>query len=67
MAKTVGLPLAISCLLILNKYINTPGVRIPIDSEIYKPVLKLLAQEGVVFKDFEVPYLGYATEYVASS
>jgi hypothetical protein len=42
-------------------------VRIPIDSEIYKPVLKLLAQEGVVFKDFEVPYLGYATEYVASS
>ena len=67
MAKTVGLPLAISCLLILNKDINTPGVRIPIDSEIYKPVLKLLAQEGVVFKDFEVPYLGYATEYVASS
>ena len=67
MAKTVGLPLAISCLLILNKDINTPGVRIPIDSEIYKPVLKLLAQEGVVFKDFEVPYLGYAIEYVASS
>jgi saccharopine dehydrogenase-like NADP-dependent oxidoreductase len=67
MAKTVGLPLAMSCLLILNKEITTPGVRIPIHKEIYTPVLKLLAQEGVVFKDFEVPYLGYATEYVASS
>jgi len=42
-------------------------VRIPIHKEIYTPVLKLLAQEGVVFKDFEVPYLGYATEYVAST
>ena len=67
MAKTVGLPLAMSCLLILNKEITTPGVRIPIHKEIYTPVLKLLAQEGVVFKDFEVPYLGYTTEYVASS
>lgn len=67
MAKTVGLPLAMACLLILNRDISTPGVRIPIHQEIYRPVLKLLAQEGVVFKDFEVPYLGYATEYVASS
>lgn len=67
MAKTVGLPLAMACLLILNRDISTPGVRIPIHKEIYRPVLKLLAQEGVVFKDFEVPYLGYATEYVASS
>lgn len=67
MAKTVGLPLAMACLLILNKKISNAGVRIPIDKEIYSPVLALLEKEGVSFKDFEVPYLGYATDYVASS
>ena len=67
MAKTVGLPLAISSLLILNKKITGPGIRIPLDKEIYQPVLKMLAKENVIFHSFEVPYLGYAKEYVASS
>lgn len=67
MAKTVGLPLAMSALLILNKKIVKPGVRIPIDKEIYQPVLALLRKEKVSFTSFKVPYLGYATEYVASS
>lgn len=67
MAKTVGLPMAMAALLILNKTIHSPGVHIPITKEIYKPILKMLEKEGVSFNSFEVPYLGYATEYVASS
>jgi saccharopine dehydrogenase-like NADP-dependent oxidoreductase len=67
MAKSVGLPMAMATLLILNKTIQTPGVHIPITKEIYQPILDLLEKEGVAFHSFEVPYLGYATEYVASS
>ena len=39
MAKTVGLPLAISVKMILNGTISTPGVHVPILKEIYKPIL----------------------------
>ena len=67
MAKTVGLPMAMATLLILNKTIQTPGVHIPITKEIDQPILDLLEKEGVAFHSFDVPYLGYATEYVASS
>jgi hypothetical protein len=59
MAKTVGLPVAIATLKILNKEITTPGVQIPIKKEIYEPILKELEQFGVVFHEKEVPYLGY--------
>jgi len=59
MAKTVGLPLAIVTLAILNEEITTPGVQIPLKKEVYKPTLKELEKYGIVFKEKEVPYLGY--------
>ncbi|GGW47341.1 saccharopine dehydrogenase family protein [Arenibacter certesii] len=59
MAKTVGLPVAIATLFILNKKITTPGVQIPIKKEVYEPILKELENFGIQFKEFKVPYLGY--------
>ena len=59
MAKTVGLPVAIATLKILNKEITTPGVQLPITKEVYNPILKELEDYGVIFKETEVPYLGY--------
>ena len=59
MAKTVGLPVAIATLKILNKEITTYGVQMPITKEIYLPILKELESYGVNFKEMEVPYLGY--------
>ncbi len=59
MAKTVGLPVAIATLGILNKKITTPGVQIPITKEVYEPILKELETFGVTFNEKEVPYLGY--------
>lgn len=59
MAKTVGLPVAMATLLILNGKIKTKGVQLPIKKEVYEPILKELESFGVVFKEEEVPYLGY--------
>lgn len=59
MAKTVGLPLGIAALNILNGKIDTPGVQIPIKKEIYTPILKELEHYGIVFKEKECKYLGY--------
>jgi len=59
MAKTVGLPVAIATLAILNGKITTPGVQIPITKEVYQPILKELEEFGIVFQEKEVPYLGY--------
>jgi hypothetical protein len=59
MAKTVGLPVAMVTLLILNGKIKTYGVQLPIRKEVYLPILKELEEYGVVFKEEEVPYLGY--------
>jgi saccharopine dehydrogenase-like NADP-dependent oxidoreductase len=59
MAKTVGLPLAMATLLILNGKIKTPGVQLPIREEVYLPILKELEEYGVIFKEEVVPYLGY--------
>lgn len=59
MAKTVGLPVAISALAILNKKITTPGVQIPVKKEVYDPILDELKTYGITFKEQEVPYLGY--------
>ena len=64
MAKTVGLPVAIATLAILNKKITTPGVQIPTQKEIYEPILEELKEYGVVFKEYNVPYLGYNPESV---
>jgi len=59
MAKTVGLPVAIAALAILNKRITTPGVQIPITKEVYEPILKELKTQGIIFKETETEYLGY--------
>ncbi|MDX1601817.1 MAG: saccharopine dehydrogenase family protein [Salinimicrobium sediminis] len=59
MARTVGLPVAIAALKILNGTISTPGVQLPITKEVYDPILKELAGNGIVFKEEEKEYLGY--------
>ena len=59
MAKTVGLPVAIATLKILNKEITTTGVLIPIKKEIYSPILKELENYGIVFTEKKVPFIGY--------
>lgn len=59
MAKTVGLPVAIATLAILNKKITTPGVQIPITKEVYTPILKELESHGITFNEKETTYLGY--------
>ncbi len=59
MAKTVGLPVAIATLKILNGEIKTSGVQLPTAKEVYLPILDELEQYGVVFKEFDVPYFGY--------
>ncbi len=59
MAKTVGLPVAMAALLILKGKIKTFGVQLPIRKEVYQPILKELEEYGVIFKENEVPYLGY--------
>ena len=51
MSKTVGLPLAIASILILNKKINIKGIIRPIHQEIYDPVLKKLNQFNINFKE----------------
>jgi len=65
MAKTVGLPVAIAALQILNGNINTPGVQMPLTPEVYKPVLSELEAYGIRFTEKEVPYLGYNPNNVA--
>lgn len=65
MAKTVGLPVAIAALKILNGVIKNPGVQLPITKEVYTPILKELEDYGVVFKEEQVPYMGYNPNNVA--
>ena len=59
MAKTVGLPVAIAALKIVKGEITTPGVQLPINKEVYEPILKELENYGIVFKEKEGTYLGY--------
>ena len=49
MAKTVGLPVAIATKLILSGEIKSTGVKIPTTKDIYVPVLKELAKNGINF------------------
>ena len=59
MAKTVGLPVGIATLAILNNKIKRYGVQIPTNKDIYEPILSELEYFGVIFKDKNVKYLGY--------
>jgi len=49
MSKSVGLPLGIATKLILEGKIVTPGVLIPIQKEIYEPILAELKEYGFDF------------------
>ena len=64
MAKTVGLPVAIATLHILNGDIKTPGVQLPITKEVYGPILKELENFGIHFKETQMPYVGYNPDRV---
>jgi saccharopine dehydrogenase-like NADP-dependent oxidoreductase len=61
MSKTVGLPVGIAALAILNGEICTPGVVIPVKSEVYNPVMTALENEMISFNEKEVPYTSYNT------
>jgi saccharopine dehydrogenase-like NADP-dependent oxidoreductase len=66
MAKTVGLPVAIAAVKILNEEITTPGVQLPISKEVYEPILKELEDYGITFKETETDYLGYNPQNVVA-
>ncbi len=59
MARTVGLPVAMATLRILNKQITSTGIQIPIHKEVYEPILKELKEYGIGFNEKEREYLGY--------
>ena len=54
MAKTVGLPLAIAAKLLLEGKIKSRGVAIPVDKDIYDPVLNELSQYGIRLVEREI-------------
>jgi saccharopine dehydrogenase (NAD+, L-glutamate forming) len=59
MAKTVGLPVGIAALKILNGEIKKPGVLRPIYPEIYNPILKSLEDYDIKFEETEKEFIGY--------
>lgn len=53
MAKTVGLPIAMATLQILNGNIKTYGVQLPVRKEVYEPILHNLEEFGIFFQETE--------------
>ena len=49
MARTVGLPLGIAAKLLLEGKVALRGVQVPVVPELYEPVLRELAEEGIRF------------------
>lgn len=64
MAKTVGLPVGMATLRILNGDITQPGVLRPITPDIYNPILKELEEYDIRFNEENVEYLGYNIENI---
>jgi saccharopine dehydrogenase-like NADP-dependent oxidoreductase len=54
MARTVGLPIAMACKLVLNGKLEDRGVLLPLKPVIYDPILNELERFGVVFSEEEV-------------
>lgn len=54
MSKSVGLPVAIATRLILENRVHAKGVCIPVEKEIYEPVLDELEKYGILFTDHEI-------------
>ena len=59
MSDTVGLPLGIAAKLLLSGKIKDRGVKLPIEREIYLPVLSELEQLGITFEEKEVRHVYY--------
>jgi saccharopine dehydrogenase-like NADP-dependent oxidoreductase len=59
MAKTVGLPIGIAAKLVLNGHINLKGVHLPVDQQIYNPILNELSLYGINFIEKEYESKGY--------
>jgi saccharopine dehydrogenase-like NADP-dependent oxidoreductase len=55
MSRTVSLPAAIAAKLILTGKIKALGVQIPVNPEIYKPVLAELETLKIVCKEKTLP------------
>jgi saccharopine dehydrogenase (NADP+, L-glutamate forming) len=53
MARLVGLPLGIFANLVMTGKIVARGVHIPVQKEVYEPVLEELKEYGVIFKERE--------------
>jgi len=54
MSNTVGLPVAICAKMILNDTITLKGVHLPIQKEIYEPILKELEHYNIKFIDKKI-------------
>ena len=54
MSKGVGLPLGITSKLILQGKINLTGVHIPVQKQVYEPVLKELVKFGIRFEENDI-------------
>jgi saccharopine dehydrogenase-like NADP-dependent oxidoreductase len=53
MSNTVGLPAAIAAKMILNGTLHSKGVTLPIQKEVYSPILKELESFGITFIEKE--------------
>jgi saccharopine dehydrogenase-like NADP-dependent oxidoreductase len=53
MSNTVGLPAAIAAKMILTGTLKTKGVTLPIQREVYTPILEELAEHGISFIEKE--------------
>ena len=54
MARTVGLPIAMACKLVLNGKLEDRGVLLPLKPAIYDPILNELEKHGIVFREEEI-------------
>jgi len=52
MAKTVGYPAAMAAQLIADGKVKNKGLILPVTKDIYRPILKSLAGENIVFSEF---------------
>ncbi len=54
MARTVGLPIAMACKLVLNDKLSDRGLLLPLTPEIYDPVLDELEKLGIAFREDDI-------------
>lgn len=54
MARTVGLPIAMACKLVLNGKLTDRGVLLPLSPAIYDPILDELEKHGIAFREEEI-------------